>query len=472
MATEADPRRGFSLRRRVALWMLPPLALLLAVNAVLSYHGAMEAVNRAYDRSLTASLKGVAEGTHSLEGQVQVDIPYSAFDIFESGVQERIYYAVIAADGRRITGYPDLAPPPGPLADGQVRIVDTEYREEAVRLGALSKRLYDPALRGGDAVTILFAETTEARQRLAGELFFDSLRRQILLILAGALLLLFALTSAFRPLVELQQAVRGRDEEDLTPIPDTNVPAEASPLIAAINHHMERLSAMLAARRRFLADAAHQLRTPLAVLGTQAEYGLRQSDPDEMRHTFASLQRTIRSSQRMANQMLTLSRAESANGLIQERGRVDLAALAREVALELAPLALRRQLDLAFEDAAGPVLLQGNGPMLRELIANLVDNALRYTPAGGHVVVAVGAWGEWAVLRVQDDGPGIPEAERDKVFLRFYRILGQRDSEGSGLGLSIVREISEAHGGSIALREGEDGRGLVVEVELPRGEAD
>lgn len=452
-------------------WLLPPLLILLAVNAGLAYHGALQAVNRAYDRSLTASLKAIAESTHSLEGEVSVDIPYSAFDVFETGVQERIFYAVIGPDGAVLTGYPDLpmAKPPG--SDGDVGIVDTDYQGEPIRLGSMAKRLYDPAMAGGDRVTILFAETTEGRLGLARELFIDSMRRQLALVGVGALLVILALGTAFRPLLELRDRVRQRKEEDLTPVPDDDVPSEISPLIHAINHHMERLSAMLQARRRFLADAAHQLRTPLAVLTTQAEYGLRQDDPDEMRRTFESLLNSIRGARRMTNQMLALSQAEAVNGLIQEKGRLDLSGLAREVAMELVPLALAKRIDLAFEGPEAPLAIDGNAAMLREMLANLIDNAIRYTPAGGHVTVAVGAWRQLAAVRVCDDGPGIPAAERDKVFQRFYRILGQGDSEGSGLGLAIVREICWAHGGTISLADGEDGRGLCVEIEFPREDA-
>jgi two-component system sensor histidine kinase TctE len=456
-----------SLRQRVAVWLLPPLTLALVVNAVLSYQGALEAANRAYDRSLTASVKSIAERTHSLAGDISVDIPNAAFDIFGSGGQERIFYAVLAPGGEVLTGYPDLPRPADPPPPDQVVIQDATHGGEPIRLATLKKRLYDPALRGGDAVTIQFAETTLSRTDLALELFYGSLRRQLLLVAIGAVLLVLAVASAFRPLLELRATIQRRPEEDLTPIPGDEVPSEVRPLIDAINHHMVRLTAMLEARRRFLADAAHQIRTPLAVLTTQAEYGRRQHDPAEIERTFASLLTTIRSTQRMANQMLTLSQAEPANGIIQERSPVELVGLVREVARDLAPLALQRQIELAFEDPGAPAHLEGNGPMLREMAANLVDNAIRYTPPGGHVTVSVGSWNGEAILSVWDDGPGIPPAERSKVFQRFYRILGQSEGQGSGLGLPIVREICLAHGGRIHLKDGDDGRGLRVEVELP-----
>ena len=462
-------RRGgrFSLRRRVGWWLLPPLVILMAINAVLSYRAALVAVNQAYDRSLSASIRAIAERTHSLEGEIAVDIPYAAFEMFEENAQERIFHAIVHPSGATVTGYPDLRPPIPPQTEGVIRIVDAEYRGEPVRLGALLKRLYDPALVGDDTVMIVFAETTGARTALATELFLDNLRRQLLLIGFGVVLVLLALGSAFKPLLQLRDTIRARREEDLTPVVADNIPSEVAPLIDAINHHMERLSALLVARRRFLADAAHQIRTPLAVLTTQAEVGQRQASVEEMRATFASLLTTIRATRRLANQMLTMSRAEAVDGHMMERGPLELGLLVREVAIDLAPLALKRDVDLAFEGIERPVMLLGNGPMLREMIANLIDNAIRYSPSGGTVLVALAAWRDEAIVSISDQGPGIPQAERENVFKRFYRILGQGDTDGSGLGLAIVREICWAHGGRITLKDGEGGVGLCVEVELP-----
>lgn len=460
-------RRRFSLRRRIGSWLVPPLVILLIVNAFLSYQAALEAVNRAYDRSLSASIKAIAEQTHSLEGEIQVDIPYAAFEMFEDKAQERIYHAVRAASGELVTGYDDLRPPSAPPESGEIQLFDTRYRGGAIRLGAMAKRLYDPVLPAGDLVTIVFAETTESRKALARELFLDSMRRQLALVGLGGVLVFITIGTAFRPLLKLRDTIRGRSEEDLTPVRADEVPSEVGPLIDAINHHMERLSAMLVARRRFLADAAHQIRTPLAVLTTQAEVGLRQSDVAEMRNTFSSLLGSIRGARRLANQMLSMSRAETADGVLEERSMVDLGLIAREVALDLVPLALQKRIDLAFEGAERQLILRGNASMLREMIANLIDNAIRYGPPGSSVLVAVAGWENEAIVSVTDQGPGIPEGERENVFKRFYRILGHGDTEGSGLGLAIVREICWAHGGTIALKDGDDGCGLCVEVELP-----
>ena len=223
---------------------------------------------------------------------------------------------------------------------------------------------------------------------------------------------------------------------------------------------------MLEARRRFLADAAHQIRTPLAVLGTQAEYGERQNDPQEMRQTFASMLGSIRGTKHMANQMLTLARAEQVNGLLQSRDRLDFVELVRDVAGDFAVLALDKGIDLAFEVQEPLIFIDGNAIMLREMVSNLIDNALRYTPAKGHVTLSIRRDQENVHLCVTDDGPGIPIEERDKVFQRFYRILGNGNSEGSGLGLSIVREICQAHQGTISIADGTSGQGLTIEIVL------
>lgn len=467
--TPAPRRHGGSLRRRVLGWLLPPLAIMLGVNAWFGYRGALDAVNQAYDRTLTASVRAIGERTHSLEGEILVDIPYAAFEGFEAAAAERIFHAVFDPGGKLVTGYADLLPEAIPDTDDKVVIADARYRSESVRTAALRKRMYDPALAGGDAVLIVFAETTGARKALARELFIASLQRQAALVALGAVLVLLALGTAFRPLVALRDHIRSRDEEDLTPVQADRVPSELLPLIDAINHHMERLSAMLAARRRFLADAAHQIRTPLAVLSTQAEYGLRQHDPEEMLATFASLLKSTGAARRLANQMLTLSHAEAVNGLINERAALDLAALVKDVAMDLVPLALKRNIDLAYEGIGHALIIEGNAPMLREMVSNLIDNAIRYSPPDSAVTVAVATFAGEAVISVCDQGPGIPEAERERVFQRFYRILGQGDSDGSGLGLAIVREIALAHGGRITLRDGEGGHGLCVEVELPVG---
>ncbi len=456
-----------SLRRRVVVWLLPPLIILMIINAYLSYRGALAVVNRAYDRSLQASLKAIAENTHSYDGHIVVNIPYSALELFEDGTDEHVFYAVRAPDGRTITGYSDLKIPDSSSLAPLI-VTDSVYRGEVIRMGVMHKRLYDAALGDHDAVTILMAETTESRAALTRELFYDSLRRQALLIVAGLVALALALSTAFKPLIAIRDAIRKRDDDDLTAIPRDQVPAEINPLIDAMNHQMERLDKLVEARKRFIADAAHQLRTPLAVLNTQVDYGLRATDPHEMRNTFVALLAGLRNARHLTDQMLALSRAEAAHGLGQSKTTLDMATLVRSVAFDLLPLALDKQVDLGYEgDDAGAMVL-GSAGMLREMMTNLIDNAIRYTPSGGTVTASVKSdHAGWVTVLVTDSGPGIPLDERANVLKRFYRILGIDHQHGSGLGLAIVNEICLAHDGQLRLDDGPQGHGLEVSITLP-----
>lgn len=476
-----------SLRRRVAQWLLPLLIGLLLVNAWDGQRTASQAVNRAYDRGLQASAQLIAERTYSTHGQVVVDIPYAALDVSN----ERVFYGVFWPDGEAITGYEDL---PRPLpAGGDVAVSDAVYRDVPVRLVAMRKKLYDPEQNNASSVIVVVAETVDGRAALARDILLDGMRRQGLLVLVGLLLMWVIISRALRPMTLLGEAFARRREDDLTPVATDGIAAEVRPMIDAVNHHMQRIEAMLQARKRFVADAAHQLRTPLAVLRTQIDYGLRQHTPGEMRAAIEGVGQSVRHMQRLTDQLLSLSSAEAVNGLAREREPVDMVALVRDVAGELSLLAIERRIDLGFETGHDPVpLVWGHAALLREMVLNLLDNALRYTPSQGAVTARVtalsdmaSAQGEGAAGRrgvclcVTDTGPGIPSGERSKVFHRFYRILGGPRTEGSGLGLAIVREIVQAHAGRVSLENGEaacmaggkegacQGPGLTVRVTLP-----
>lgn len=457
------------LKRRLAFWLFGVLSALLAVDAWYSYSDALGAANQAYDRSLSASVKGIAERVYATESEVVVDIPYSALELFEAGSSDRIFYSVLMPGEQAITGYEDL-PLPEKISPNSPVFYDGVYKGQQLRLGAMLKPLYRAEFP--KPVMIIIGETINTRQEVVHHLFSREVARKALLIIVALAVALFATMIAVQPIDNLGQAIRLRPEDDLTPINPSGVPHEVKPLVEAINLHMERIGAMLEARRRFITDAAHQLRTPLAVLNTQAEYALRQHTEPEMRPAIEALHHSLGSAIRLANQLLSLSRAEPINGLSRARQAVDISAVARDMVVELLPLAARKGIDLGFEGDSVPLIVAGNLILLRELIANLVDNALRYTPDNGVVTVAVDLVPErpsTVRVRVVDNGPGIPAQFREQVFLRFYRLDGG-DYTGSGLGLSIVREIVQGHDGDIILSDAPDGRGLLVEVFLPLAE--
>lgn len=459
-----------SLKRGLALWLFGVLTALLFVDAWFSYSDALTAANQAYDRSLSASLKGIAERVDATETEIVVDIPYSALELFEAGSADRVYYSVGIAGAEPITGYDGLPQPGDGLKPNVAVFYDGIYKGEALRLGAILKPLYRSEFPR--PVLVVVGETTNSRQEVVNQLFLREVGRKALLIVVALVVALLATRRAVKPVETLGEAIRARPDDDLTAVQAPDLPYEVVPLVDAINLHMDRIGRMVEARRRFITDAAHQLRTPLAVLNTQSEYALRQERIDDMRPAVVALHRSLSSAIRLTNQLLSLSRAEPINGLALNRQPVDLAALAREMVIELLPLAGQKQIDLGYDgDADRALTVSGQPVMLREMIANLIDNAVRYTPAGGVVTVAVGRAegpgnGGEALLTVTDSGPGIPAGERERVFQRFVR-LDTADHQGSGLGLAIVREIVLGHAGRISLDDAPGGRGLRVTIHLP-----
>lgn len=452
-----------SLKRGLAVWLIGVLSSLLAVDAWYSYSDALSAANQAYDRSLSASLKGIAERIYATENEIVVDIPYSALELFEAGSSDRVFYSVGPSGEAPITGYDGL-PAPGEMQPNIAVFYDGYYKGQALRLGAMLKPLYRTEF--AKPVVVIIGETTNSRQEVVQRLFKSEIGRKALLVVVALLVALWATRLAVKPVERLGEAIRSRPDDDLTPVDARQVPDEVVPLVDAINLHMDRIGRMVEARRRFITDAAHQLRTPLAVLNTQAEYALRQARAEDMRPAVEAFHHSLGSAIRLTNQLLALSRAEPVNGLMVTRQQVDLSAVARDMVVELLPLAERKRIDLGFEGNGDPVRISGNPVLLREMVANLIDNALRYTPADGVVTVAVETTAGAARLRVIDNGPGIPEAYREQVFLRFFR-LDASDHLGSGLGLSIVREIVHGHDGEISLHDSPDGHGLEVRVGLP-----
>lgn len=265
----------------------------------------------------------------------------------------------------------------------------------------------------------------------------------------------------------LRNEVLARSGDDLSPIDTHGVPREVVPLVDAINQHSARQHALTEAQRRFFANASHQLKTPLAVLNAQAALALRQEDRADVQATLREMQACTRSAGRIVQQLLALARSDP--GQPMEGTAVDLAAMCRELLLELMPLARSRRIDLGLDEAA-ETIVTGEPTLLHEMLANLVHNALTYTPEGGTVTVSLelethADGSALHTLVVEDDGPGIPPAERERVFERFYRLPG--GTEGSGLGLAIVEEVGHRHGMSVTLEDGRGGRGLRVVLRWP-----
>ncbi|WP_028241145.1 sensor histidine kinase [Stutzerimonas azotifigens] len=459
-----------SLRGRLLSLLALLLALLMAFSGWSAYWNGRAAADSAYDRTLLASARAIADGLISQNGELRANVPYIALDTFAYDSAGRIFYQVLGPAGQLVSGYEGLPePPPGtPRTDDYpalARFYDGEYKGLGVRLVSLLQPVSEPEVNG--IAEIRVAETLGARERMARGLLTDTLWRIGVLAIAALALVWLAVSAALRPLGRLSEAVEERQPDDLRPLPMVDVHRELKPLVEALNHFTERLRRQFERQAQFIADAAHELRTPLAALKARIELGLREQSPARWRQTLEESAAHTERLTHLANQLLSLGRIESGAQAIAEGGaqRLDLSRLARELGLAMAALAYKRGIALALE-AERPVFVHGEPTLLNELLSNLVDNALAHTPAGGNVVLRVQAPG---VLEVEDDGPGIPPGERDKVFARFYR----RDTQGpgAGLGLAIVGEIVRAHRASITLDEGAQG-GLRVSVRFPDGGAD
>ncbi len=439
-----------SLRAQLAFWILTPLLLIWALNAWLSYQTAVESANRAHDRTLLGSVLAIAERISVVDGEIVVDLPYSSLEMLESNLQSRVYYRVSQA-GRHLTGYEDLRRPSAKLEVGKPHFYDSEYLGEPVRVAAMNKRLYDDGVK--EPVLIQVAETGELRDSMSWKLVSDSAVKELLLILLAAALMWGALN---------RNEIIKRSRTDLSRMDADLVPSEVKPLIHAINEHTAQVARVTSAQRQFVADAAHQLKTPLSVLRAQADYASKQEDLAGVNEVLDDMRAGTGRVSHLVDQLLSLSRAEAAAPVLAE---IDLHDFARATTFEWLPLALGKSIDLGFE-GEGPVRIKGHDVLLHELLANLLDNAIRFTPSRGHVTVRVAARGDRAVLAVEDNGPGIPEEERTRVFDRFYQI-GGRDSAGCGLGLAITREIATLHQAVASVHTPGNGNGTLFEVEFP-----
>ena len=471
MALKTARPRG-SMRNQLLRWLILPLVGLVALNAVSLYGDALEAADIAYDRSLLASTRALAERVSVRDGQVAAEVPYVALDSFETDTLGRIYYKVTGLRGETVSGFDDLPPVPkdvprSDLYPALVRFYHAQYNGETVRIAALLQPVFDDSMRG--IALIQVGETLDARRALSRRILINTLLRQALLVLAVATLVWFAVRLVLRPLMDLKNEVETRSLSDLGDVDPDLVHREVRPLVLAMNGAMTRMHDLVASQRRFIADASHQLRTPLAVLKTQAELALREEDPEAMRAIVRSVAGTTDSAIHLANRLLTLARIEHGGGKLQS-SPVSLAAVAGQVGLELAVAAVQKGIDLGLDAEDGAdTTVKGDALLLHELVSNLVDNAIRYTPAHGSVQLRIARRGDGVLLEVLDSGPGIAPAEHDKVFTPFYRAQATLEANpgGTGLGLAIVRDIAAMHGASLALGQGEDGRGLKVSVLFP-----
>ena len=461
-----DAWHRLSLRRTLLLVLLPGMLLLVVAELWLTWRTSVDAANSAYDRSLLGAIKAIDANISTESGGLSVELPYRMLEFFELTASGQVYYRVATEDQLVEIGNADLPAPRRTVVTGQPQFEDALYFDEPVRVGTYARVLTEPIggrHAGEQRVVIQVAETLGSRSTFIRGLVLQSVQRDLLLILLASGLLAVAIGWAVRPLVRLHDEVQARSPQDLAPVDTSRIPADVRPLVDAINHHIARNRVLTEARRRFIDDASHQLRTPLATLNTQVGYALREPDAERMRAALSAMKAQLDETVRQTNQMLSLARTDAAE---LELEPVDLVALATAVTRQWWAAARDNGVDLGFESDLDRLDFLAHRSLLTEALANLLHNAIRYTPRDGRVTVRVRRAREGAVIDVADTGPGIPADELPRAGERFFR-ASNMTLPGSGLGLAIVRSIAERHGGGMRTATSLDGQGLTVSIELP-----
>lgn len=466
-ASSESSRR--SLLGEILDWMLAPLFLLWPMSIAITYVVAQNLANIPYDLSLANALQVLGQQIEATDDIVALRMSSSARLALRIRENDGVFWKAIGPNGELLGGDGELPTPERSPGD-QPNI--TYYENHALRDFEIriAYTWMDLSSRGSGPVLLVAAESVDRRTQLANDIIKGVIIPQFIVLPIAVVLVWFGLSRGVAPINALQKRLRARRPDDLSPIDERQAPSEIGPLITAMNDLLSRLEATLLAQKRFVADAAHQLKTPLAGLRTQAELAMRE---EPTANTQASLEQIIAGTTRatrLVNQLLLMASAENPN--TTEMPPTDLTHLAKEQTQKWVFAALGQGIDLGFEGPEHPTYIKGQTLLLGEALNNLIDNAIRYTPAPGHITVSLHELSNEIVLAVEDSGPGIAEEERERVFDRFYRVLGS-GVDGSGLGLAIVREIAQRHHASVLVTDSQrkkiepNATGTRVEIRFP-----
>jgi len=451
-----------SLRSYLMQRLLISLYLLWIVSTVVGYFATINYANQPYDLVLLQRANAVAEQLKLGSGHEQLDLMPILPDGSELGMPDKVLYTVTDSEGKKLAGNGNTLRPLSYRRDREGPLFSNGEREgQKTRMVSLTF----PSKNG--IIQLHVSETTQQRQALIRGILANIVIPQLLLTLIALAVVWYGLKQGLRPLDRLRNEVVNRSRDDLSQLDGSKAPAEVRPLIDAVNNLLERLKQVMAAQQRFVADAAHQLRTPFAGLKTQSELALRTDDMERKQHALEHIHTSTKHGIRLVNQLLSLARNEPGGQSTDNFASLNLNQLAQECTVNWVQMALEKNIDLGFEGSVSASEVQGDANSLMEMLNNLIDNAIRYTPANGHITVGVMETQQGTELSVEDNGPGIEPQHRERVFERFYRILGSGQS-GSGLGLSIVAEVAKRHNAELILGEGRSGTGTRISVRFTR----
>ncbi len=446
-------------------WMLTPLLLLWPVSLVLTWLVAQGIAGKPFDRALEYNVTALAQLITVHKSQAQFVLPLPARELLRADDSDNVYYQVLGTRGEYLSGDRELPLPPEEekIVSGEVRIRDDEFRGSAIKVAYTWIKLELP---NSKPALVQVAETMDKRSVLATEIVKGVMLPQFVILPLAVLLVWLALVQAIKPLNHLEERIRARSPDDLSPLDVDAVPMEVAPLVSSVNDLLLRLKDSIATQKRFLADAAHQLKTPLAGLRMQADLAQRENaSAEDLKQSLRQIGRSSIRATHTVNQLLALARAESSNAVMSHQ-TCDLADLTMDVIRDCVPRAMDKHIDVGYEGpdpGTSGYTLQGNATLLKEMIRNLVDNAINYTPSSaaksGMITARVlsDPFSKVLVVQVEDSGPGIPTAERELIFQPFYRVLGT-EADGSGLGLPIVLEIARQHHATVSVDDSRAGQ--------------
>ncbi|MGZ8172780.1 MULTISPECIES: sensor histidine kinase N-terminal domain-containing protein [Methylobacter] len=447
-----------SLKTEILLRLAVPLIFFISVESVLSYFVTLHHVDVAYDRWLLDSARSLTQEIKVRDGKVIVELPPAALEIFKWDESDKTYFKIISEEQGMLTG-DKFVPEPFDVETDWTRPVyfDDEMYGEPVRVVSM---LIAPE-HASEKVFVHVAETLNKRRNMMMDILLADLVPQMALVLLAGIYLVVGVKRGLQPLHVLADEIAQRSSRDLRPIPEQHVFLEVRALTDTINDLLERLGSAIATQQRFIANAAHQLRTPLAGLKLQVERAQREQDLPAMKPALMHIQGCADRMSHLTTQLLILARSEPIDGDYELRP-VDLCKLAKDTCMDWVPKALQRHMELSFEGSKRALYVRGDEVLLRELLANLLDNAICYGHDQGNIIVKVESYPSPCLI-VEDDGPGIPELEMGKVFERFYRIPGS-PGDGCGLGLAIVKEIADLHKAQLELNRISEAGGTRIEL--------
>lgn len=458
-----------SLYFQLLLFLGLPLLLLWGLSAFNSYVSALQAATQAYDRTLLSSARTVSERLEVRKGKLEVNVPWVVLDSFELNMNDRLYYKVVDPAGRVISGYDDLpAMPPSTsrttLYPALAWFYHTQYRGEAIRVA----RLLQPVNEGGivGMAEIYVAETLQSRRYLAGQLLFSSWVSQGLLVLLTLILTGWLLRRVLTPMRQLSTLMVRREPGLLTPLPELLPWSETRLLIVAFNRYLNRLRGLIARQERFSADASHQLKTPLAVLKTQASVALASDSPAQWHESLRAMSTTIDNTILLTERLLQLSAVKRREQNERQFVPVNLFDVVQQSCFTRLAEARSKAIDLGYEGEQQALWVEGDALLLGELCGNLLDNALKYTPTGGMVTASLVRDGEAVVLTVEDSGPGIESEQVHQALQPFHRLDNVGNVAGAGIGLALVNDIARLHRSMPQLARSDTLGGLRVQLRL------